>query len=1170
MTSSIVPVESSIFVEEGKSLNLTAVAVGTNVHDLIYEWNFGDDSASIQGGTVLHRYHLAGHYPLRLIVRDDKGAISIIEKTAIVETMPLVVTNLTSYILDEAKGIVAFEAAAAASNIDNSFADKQITSTQTASNQIATYQTTNQAVNYIWNFGDGGSPASGQKAIHKFAQSGTYYVSVIASSASGATAAQVHKVTLNKVVQDSPIKNNKEVLQDYPITFNSPFTDKNILSTHTIRWDFGDGTTVENKLAPEHVYRQVGSYIVSLEITDEKGSTTNSNIPVKVVPAVSKILSLSANPASTLGEPTDFAAIIDNPNDEALTYRWDFGDGSKKSYSKEAKGKQVSYIYTEEGTYTVTLTVDSPAGSHVVESIPITISSIPQIESIACANKINRNEAVDFSAIATSGQKDSLTYQWQFKRNSQDAVENSRKRTDENTNEDTEQKIGQTVSFPFLESGDWSVTLTVIAGTKTAVETFNVFVAEHKLAINVQAKENILVGRSAEFQGYVDSHSDSRTDGAPTSLRKIDWDFGDGTTVESETLAASHIYQDAGSYTVGLSVTNEFGATATDFVGVNVVKPPLILMAGGRVLLRKSDSSRLESTAMFELGSADRFCSYSGEALTASDSCLVAIPEVSSAASRMQVLSTKSRARQGLEKEDTEGAKLGAEIIDKAESIENLGAIAISQANLDRETISEVQADDSVQYQQKDAMSLDVPQHHDLVSDILLRTSSIGYNPTRIDIRSHKKQLKTAAGWNEFFSPGESANHPRVIEVERGPLVIPRDVTLKNIVIVVNRGDISFEPSADTSLAAENLAAENLAAEDCAINNATLIAQNGAVDLSTLNAVNIKVFSSKAIQTTRRSHFQGNSLLASQQSVVFNGTTVGTDALLKIVSQQKVRFNASQPTQSQILANAEVELCQGTTLQGSVRTKDNVVFNDRASLYAALRPSISKSFKTVTLAEPELETAIELNIRLPQSASHTVDSTQLVVRVVEIPSDQKGILQLADGSPLFPGKQLTGAELEEVSFTPVSETAEETSRFVYTIEDSWNPPTRQTLNIRFNAVMTPVNPAQRLSTQPSVLWPPQHQMIEVKVEGFEQFGPGTAVTLDSIACSEPICAKGEGNDYDYEVREANRIFLRALQPKNGAGRLYKLIYQIVDSLGTTYSAVEVPTMLSANIYRIER
>jgi len=96
-------------------------------------------------------------------------------------------------------------------------------------------------------------------------------------------------------------------------------------------------------------------------------------------------------------------------------------------------------------------------------------------------------------------------------------------------------------------------------------------------------------------------------------------------------------------------------------------------------------------------------------------------------------------------------------------------------------------------------------------------------------------------------------------------------------------------------------------------------------------------------------------------------------------------------------------------------------------------------------------------------------------------------------------------------------------------------------------------------------------MIEVQINGFEKFGFGVTVTLDSIVCSEPICAKGEGGDYDYEVIGDNRIFLRALQPINGAGRLYKLIYRAVDSQGkVTYSTIEVPTVLSANIYRIER
>lgn len=1137
MNSSIVPVESSIFVEEGKSLNLMAVAVGADARSLTYEWNFGDDSATIRGGRAMHRYYLAGCYPLTLIVRDEKGAVSIVEKTAVVETMPLIVTALTSHVLDEAKGIVAFEATATSSN-----ASEQINGGQTTDDPIIS-----RAVSYVWNFGDGGSPAAGQKAIHRFAQSGTYYISVIASSPSGATAAQVHQLTLDKVIHDSPIKNNKEVLKDYPITFNSPFADQAVLETHTIHWDFGDGTTVENKLAPEHAYRQVGSYTVSLEITDEKGSTTTSDIPVEVVPAVSKILSLSANLASRLGEPTDFVAVIDNPNDEALTYSWDFGDGSKKSYSKKDQGRQVCHIYTEEGTYIVRLEVDGKEGSHAVEAISITVDSMPQIESIAYPSNIARNKAIAFSAVAnngqvaTNGQRDELTYQWRI----------DKKQTGRNTQNPSEtlnstaQEVGQTVFFTFPEEGVWSVTLTVLDGTKRATETFDTFVAETELAIGVQAKETVLVGRSTEFEGQIGSQTEEKT----SDLRAIEWDFGDGTKIESQMLRTSHIYRNEGSYTATLSATDERGTTATDFIAVDVIRPPLILVAGGRVAFKQSDSSRQGNSQTLQLDSVNGFCSYSGEMLKVENSTLIAIPEVVSANFRAEELN--------IEELDTKGSAADLLELNGPRSeprseprSASLDMTAPSPIALDQETISEVKADDSVQYRQADTLLVEVPQHHDLVSDILLQTSSMGYNPTRIDLRTYRKQLKTAAGWLEVFSPGEAFSRPKVIEIERGPLAVPEGATLENMVIVVNRGDISL-------------------AERCVVHNVALIAQGGRVDLSNVTATNIKVLSSKSIQTTRRSHFRGNSWLASQQSIVFNGATVGADALLKITSQQKVRFNASEPTQAQILANAEVELCQSTTLQGSIRTRSSVIFNENATLSASLRPLISKSFQTVTLAEPNSLTATKLNIRLPLNAIRTDNTDQARIRVLEIPSEREGTLQLAEGSPLFSGKQLTSAELEEVSFKPASETAEASSRFVYIIEDGWNSPAKQTLSICFDTAL-PLSPVQSLIAQPSVLWPPRHQMVEVTVTDFEKFAPDATITLASVVCSEPISAKGESNDYDYEIVEKNRVFLRAVEPKNESSRVYKLVYRIVNSQGqVAYSILDISTMLSANIYKVE-
>ncbi len=1130
MTSSIVPVKSHIFIEEGKSFSLRAKAFGVNNQTLTYEWNFGDGSASIQGAAVIHRYPLASRYPLTLIVRDDKGTINIVERTVVVEALPLVVTTLTSQIIDEAKGIVAFEATAAPASSGpggqaSSQASTSIPLEASTDNLVTSEQAASRLVSYVWSFGDGGNPASGQKAIHKFNQSGTYYVSVIASSPSGSTAAQVHKISLDSVIPDSPIKDNKEILKDYPVTFNSPFTDSNILKTHKIRWDFGDGTTVENQLAPEHAYRSLGSYVVSLMITNENGKTTTNRIPVEVVSAASKILSLSAEVASKDKDATDFVAVIDNPDSEALTYAWDFGDGRNKTYQEKAntrenEGRNVRHVYADEGTYTVTLKVSNKTGNQAVETISVVVDSIPQIESIAYPNRFIKGKAVAFSAVATSRQKGDLTYRWHFQNANDHDGKNAR------------QKKGQTVSFTFWEMGTWSVMLTVIDGSKRAVEAFDVFVEEKELTVGIEAKSSVLAGRSVQFKGYLND----RTSDQVSDLRKIEWDFGDGTTVESQTLETSHRYRNQGSYTVTLSVADDRGITATDFIAVSVVDSPLILVAGGKVILNRPEGAQLVSW----LHSVNNVCFYSGETLRAEGNSLIAVPEVSSIvldAGKSDINTTAFN-------------PVDANPVD---------AIAPSLGNSEQETISLVEADDSVRYQRIDAISIEVPQHHDLVSDVLLQTSLMGYDPVRLDIRAYRDRLKIVAGWSELFPVGELANRPSVIEVERGPLVIPSGVTLKNIVIVVKRGDIVFR------------------GEGHVVERVTLIAQNGEVALGSLAATAVRIFSSKAIQTTAESRFQSESVLASQQSIVFNGATVGAGDFLTIVSQQKVRFNASGLTRSQILAKSEVELGQGTTLQGSIRTQRNVIFNAASTLSAALSTPIVESYKTLTVLEIESNTgpnanlAISLNIRPPAN----IDGVQPIIRVVETPPDIKGFFQLADGTRLFSGKQLTSTELAEVSFSPTSELAEETHRFVYAIEDSWNTPIRQTVNIRLRTSLPTTNPVfspvESLTAQPPVLWPPAHQMVGVKVEGSEQFGPGFTVTLDAVICSEPIGAKSDGDgDYDYEIIEDTQVFLRAVQPRNQVNRVYKLLYRIADTLGNvTYSTLDIPVTLSANVYMVK-
>jgi glucose/arabinose dehydrogenase len=62
------------------------------------------------------------------------------------------------------------------------------------------------------------------------------------------------------------------------------------------------------------------------------------------------------------------AAGTDDPDGDPLTYTWDFGDGSAK-----AAGATAAHVYTANGVYQATLTVQDTAG-HVVTSTPIAVT----------------------------------------------------------------------------------------------------------------------------------------------------------------------------------------------------------------------------------------------------------------------------------------------------------------------------------------------------------------------------------------------------------------------------------------------------------------------------------------------------------------------------------------------------------------------------------------------------------------------------------------------------------------------------------------------------------------------------------------------------------------------------------------------------------------------------
>ncbi|MCB0966397.1 MAG: PKD domain-containing protein, partial [Ilumatobacter sp.] len=130
----------------------------------------------------------------------------------------------------------------------------------------------------------------------------------------------------------------------------------------TLRWDFSDGGVAYGP-NPSHVFADNGTYTGLLTATDVVGNTSTATFTV-VVGNVAPVAEAGPDGSGAWGRPIQFNGAGTDPgsaDQNTLTYRWDFGDGSPSATG----GPSVAHAYSVPGTYTATLTVrDKDGASH--------------------------------------------------------------------------------------------------------------------------------------------------------------------------------------------------------------------------------------------------------------------------------------------------------------------------------------------------------------------------------------------------------------------------------------------------------------------------------------------------------------------------------------------------------------------------------------------------------------------------------------------------------------------------------------------------------------------------------------------------------------------------------------------------------------------------------------
>lgn len=229
-------------------------------------------------------------------------------------------------------------------------------------------------------------------------------------------------------------------------------------------------------------------------------------------------------------------------------YKWNFGDGSPVSTVPNPV-----HTYNTGGTFTATLTVTDDGGATATTAVVIIVTPpdnlppVARIDASTLAGKVPLT--VDVSGLASSDPDGNIaSYAWSFG--------------------DGNVASTPTASHTYLVTGTYVLTLTVTDNNGAVNTESTIISVVDNLAPTAAATATPSTGKvplAVSFDGSASTDEDGNV---------VDWawDFDDnGATGSGE--VAIHVFNEVGTYEVGLTVTDDNGAIDTTTVTV-VVNPP--------------------------------------------------------------------------------------------------------------------------------------------------------------------------------------------------------------------------------------------------------------------------------------------------------------------------------------------------------------------------------------------------------------------------------------------------------------------------------------------------------------------------------------------------------------------------------------------------------------------
>jgi PKD repeat protein len=296
-----------------------------------YSWDFGDGNSSAAANPI-NTYSNAGTYIVSLIAVGPGGTNSLVQTNYVIVTNPPPPAVIANFSGSPTSGVAPLS--------------------------VAFTNLSSGATNYSWDFGDSNASAATNPG-NTYSNAGIFTVSLIAVGPGGTNfLVQTNYVVVTNFAPPVVVAGFSGGPTSGVAPLSIAFTNLSSGATN-YSWDFGDSNS-SAATNPGNTYSNAGIYTVSLTAVGPGGTNIlvqTNYVVVTNPPPPAVVADFSGGPTSGVAP---LSVAFTNLSSGAINYSWDLGDGNTST------DHDPENIYTNAGTYAVSLVAIGPAGTNLL------------------------------------------------------------------------------------------------------------------------------------------------------------------------------------------------------------------------------------------------------------------------------------------------------------------------------------------------------------------------------------------------------------------------------------------------------------------------------------------------------------------------------------------------------------------------------------------------------------------------------------------------------------------------------------------------------------------------------------------------------------------------------------------------------------------------------------